>query len=360
MARWTASSPGSPPGTLQPQPQTGGSGSTPPLRVRCHLFDGDSYRCETVADPVAASELAKGVKCWIDIQGEPDTEALQQLQENFHLHPLALEDLFSPATRPKVEAFEEQLFILLDTVMIEKESLLQFQKFALFVEDNLLITLLPGGNADFLQPIYQRIQAPGTRLRNRGPGYLAYCLVDLVVDHYFLPLEAFGDTLEALEETILESADREDLGKLNVLKRNLLRLRHRAWPTRELINSLIRDESPWIGQETKLYLRDCYEHIVQIIEILENYRDLAGGLVDLYLSSASSRTNDIVKVLTIISAIFIPLTFIAGVYGMNFNPQAGRWNMPELNQPYGYVACLAAMLLIVLVQLVIFKKKRWF
>lgn len=332
----------------------------PPL-IRCHLYHGDDYQCAEAPDLAAAHQkLRQGAVCWIDIQGAPDDATLADLQSLFGVHPLALEDFFDPAQRPKMEVFEQHLFFLIDRLGADQGKAIGFERLAIFLGEGWVVSLFPPDAGDFLSPIYERLASTTTRMRARPADYLAYALIDLVVDHFFLPLEKVGDRLEELEAQILRRATREDLSHIHALKVNLLRLRHRIWPMRELINAMIRDETRFIGNDTKVYVRDCYDHIVQIMEINENFREIAGGMLDLYLSSSSNRTNDIVKVLTIISAVFIPLTFIAGVYGMNFNPQASRWNMPELNQPYGYVACLAVMFMIVIVQLVIFKIKRWF
>jgi magnesium transporter len=195
-------------------------------------------------------------------------------------------------------------------------------------------------------------------MRDSGAGYLAYAILDAVIDHYFPVLEAYGERLESLEDRIVAEPDRAVVAEIHEVKRELLHLRRAIWPQREALNSLVRDEIPHISEETRLYFRDCYDHAVRIIDLVETYREVCSDLMDLYLSSISNRMNEIMKVLTVISTLFIPLTFIVGVYGMNFNT-AFPWNMPELNWRYGYPACLALMLIIAIGQLIFFYRKGW-
>ena len=188
--------------------------------------------------------------------------------------------------------------------------------------------------------------------------YLAYALLDATVDQYYPVLESLGDSIEEIEEELLQKPSKEALRRLYENKRLLLQLRRAVWPQREIFNTLIRDDSGLICHETQIFLRDCYDHASQVIEILESFRDLAAGLMDVYLSSLGFRTNEIMRVLTVVTTIFIPLTFIAGVYGMNFNTQH-PWNMPELNWPYGYFACLGLMAAVAITLVVFFKRKHW-
>jgi magnesium transporter len=188
--------------------------------------------------------------------------------------------------------------------------------------------------------------------------YLAYALLDAMVDHFFPVLESVGDSIEEIEEELLDKPARSSLRKLYEAKRLLLQLRRAAWPQREIFNTLIRDDTGIVGRETQVFLRDCYDHTTQIIDMIESYRDLTAGLMDLYLSSLSFRTNEIMRVLTIVSVIFIPLTFLAGVYGMNFDTEM-KWNMPELHWPFGYAYFWAVCVCIVLGMLIFFKRKKW-
>ena len=204
-----------------------------------------------------------------------------------------------------------------------------------------------------------RIRKSNGRIRERGADYLAYSLLDAVVDHYFPLLEGFGERLEALEDAVVANPSRSLIGDVHRTRRDLLNLRRALWPQREALNQLVRDASPLITDETRLYLRDCYDHTIQLLDLLESFREVAAGMMDVYLSSASFRMNEIMKVLTIIATIFIPLTFIAGVYGMNFDPDVSPLNMPELRWKYGYPASLAIMAAVAGGLLFYFRKKDW-
>jgi magnesium transporter len=224
---------------------------------------------------------------------------------------------------------------------------------------NFLVTFqeFPG---DCLDPVRERIRKVQGRHRSAGPDYLAYSILDAIIDGYFPVLETLGETLESLEHDIVQkTSDQTLIARIHGVKRDLLTVRRAIWPFREAVNSLFREPSPLVNEETRLYLRDCYDHTIQLIDLLETYREVAGGLVDVYLSSVSNRMNEIMKVLTIIATIFMPLSFIAGLYGMNFNTEISPWNMPELNKPFGYPMVLLLMLAVVAALLAFFKRKRF-
>ena len=204
-----------------------------------------------------------------------------------------------------------------------------------------------------------RIRREGSLTRQSGPDLLAASLLDAVIDQFFPVLENLGEAIEDFEERVLETPGRQSLRDLHDFKRTLLQLRRSAWPQREVLGALSRDESGLISDKTKPYLRDVYDHTIQLMDMIESDRDVLAGLMDLYVSSMSIRTNEIMRVLTVVSAIFIPLTFIAGVYGMNFDIQAGPLNMPELHHPYGYVICVAVMLVVAVGQMIFFYRKGW-
>lgn len=209
------------------------------------------------------------------------------------------------------------------------------------------------------EPVLKRLETTGTRLRRLGVDYLAYALLDNVVDHYFSALDQIGESIESIEELVITNPKPEHLQNIHSMRRDLIYFRKSVWSLRDGINSLLRDETPLISNEVKVFLRDVYDHVVQVIDSIENQREMVYSLYDMYMSALSNRMNEVMKVLTIIATIFIPLTFIAGIYGMNFNPEASRWNMPELSWPWGYPAVMVLMLILGLLMVVYFKKKRW-
>jgi magnesium transporter len=223
-----------------------------------------------------------------------------------------------------------------------------------------LVTFQEEPEWDSFEPVRDRIRRGTGSIRRQGADYLAYALLDTIVDSFFPVLEELGEALEELENEVVENPTQATIEKIYRMRRGLMKLRRYIWPQRNVINSLIRDSDDLISQEVKVYLQDVYDHIVQVVDILENYRETASSLMDVYLSSISNRMNEVMKLLTVISSIFIPLTFIAGVYGMNFNPEKSPWNMPELEWPWGYVACLGVMGAIALLQVIFFWRRGWF
>lgn len=295
---------------------------------------------------------------WINIDGLGDIALLRKLSERFHIHPLALEDVLNTAQRPKVEHFTNHFFIVSEMIYFDETEKLAFEQVSLFLGDYFVITLQEECGHDVFDHVRARLRAGRGYARKMRADYLAYALLDASVDQIFPVLEVVGDSIESVEEELLDKPTRASLKKLYEAKRLLLHLRRAAWPHREIFNTLIRDDSGLIGKETQVFLRDCYDHITQIIDIIESYRDLTAGLMDLYLSSLGFRTNEIMRVLTVVSVLFIPLTFIAGVYGMNFNTDH-KWNMPELNWPFGYVWFWGLCLCTVGGMLLFFKRKKW-
>lgn len=296
-----------------------------------------------------------GLVSWVNIGGLGDVPMYERMAAHFHLHPLAMEDVFNMNQRPKVDDYPGHLFIVAQMVYAdEKTEEVCAEQVSFFLGKDLLISIQEEPDQDVFEPVRHRIQAGNEQIRGGGADYLAYALLDAVTDHFFPLLESVGESLEDLEDELLDRPTKASLEKLHNVKRTLLLLRRAAWPQRELLNNLQRDQTGFITTPTKVYLRDCYDHLVQIMDIIENYREMASSLMDIYLSAISIRTNDIMRVLTVISAIFIPLTFIAGVYGMNFDPSAGPLSMPELKKPHGYLICVVAMTLIAFGQLYFF------
>jgi magnesium transporter len=296
---------------------------------------------------------------WINVDGLGDIELLRAIGGHFGLHPLALEDVLNTGQRPKLEEYDNHFFIVAQMVFCEGKGDVSFEQVSIFLGRNFLITFQEEGTRDVFEAVRARLRNGRGFARKMGHDYLAYALLDAVVDHYFPVLESLGEVIEDLEDELVERPVRSCVMRLHELKRIFLQLRRSAWPEREVLNAMSRDESGLITHETKIFLRDCYDHTIQIMDVIESYRDLTSGMMDLYLSSLGMRTNEIMRVLTVVTTIFIPLTFIAGVYGMNFDTAASPYNMPELKHPYGYPICLAVMAIIAVGMVIFFRKKHW-
>jgi len=293
---------------------------------------------------------------WVDVAGLGDVATLEALGARFGLHRLALEDVVNLYQRPKVEAYTGYFMVVLRQPWLNGEF--SSEQITLFVGPNWLLSFQeqPG---DAYDQVRQRICAPGRPIRDLGPAYLAYTLIDAVMDAYFPILERLGEEMETLQDDIMLRPRPEALAAVYHARYALAHLRRTVWPVRELLNAMIRDPLPGVTDETRVYLRDCYDHAILAMEMTESYRDMATDLMDFYLSSMSNRTNEIMKVLTITGSIFIPLTFIAGVYGMNFNTARSPYNMPELNSVLGYPGVLLLMAAVALTMLVWFRRKGW-
>ena len=304
--------------------------------------------------------LQRETLTWIHVQGEAEPDTMRQLGKLFGLHHLALEDVINTGQRPKVDDYKDQLFVVMSHPVMDTESRkLKMAQLSLFIGHNFVISFHPG-KLDPFEPIRQRLRDHAGRIRQRGADYLLYALIDLVIDEGFPLLELLGDEIEQLEEELLDTPNKNSLSELHHLKRTLLIVRRMLWPQREVLNSLIRDDTGIIHEESQVYYRDCYDHTIQIMDLIESYRDMVTGLMDVYLSSVSYRLNEIMRVLTIIATIFIPLTFIVGVYGMNFSNSESPWAMPELHWHYGYPLVWLLMIAIFGAMLVYFKRKKWF
>lgn len=278
------------------------------------------------------AELGRHPVVWVNVDGLGDVSVIKRLGEIFGLHPLALEDVVHTHQRPKVEQYPEQLFVVLREARLSER--LETEQFSLFLGKNFVLSF-GEREGDAFDPIRERIRQKSGRVRLRGADYLAYSLIDATIDSCFPMLEAYSDRLEELEDCLVQRPDRAVLARLHDTKRDLLVLRRALWPTREAVAMLSREEHALVAADTRVWLRDCYDHVVQLIDLAETDREVCADLMDLYLSSVSNRLNSVMKVLTIISTIFIPLTFLAGVYGMNFHTEVG--NMPELLWRHGYL-----------------------
>ncbi|MEK0448728.1 MAG: magnesium/cobalt transporter CorA [Verrucomicrobiota bacterium] len=314
--------------------------------------------------PELPAEVTKGNVLWIELNGLADVNLLKALGERFNLHPLALEDVLNVGQRPKFETYENHLFIIAQMIYNEGAETLCGEQVSIFVGENVLISIQEDHETDVFEPVRQRIRVGGGYVRKMGPDYLAYALLDAIVDHCFPVLEIIGEALEEMENEVLNKPNPRTVGTVHNFKRTLMQLRRFVWPERDVVSAMLHSDSQVIRKETRIFLRDLYDHTVQIMDLIEAYREVTTGLFEMYLSSVSLRTNEIMRVLTVISAIFIPLTFIVGLYGMNFQPttttgDAAPANMPELHWKYGYPLVLGVMALIAAGQIYFFKRKKW-
>jgi len=341
--------PGAAPGSVIIDPQAPLSQMT----VTTYGPDGVSERC--VADPAEIRKYLDhpGV-VWINVEGLGSESVLRGLAELFQLHPLALEDVVNVHQRAKVDRYGDQLFITARISAAEQE---RTEQLSLFLGRKYVLTFLedPG---DCFDPVRRRLRDNDGVIRRRGADYLAYALLDAAVDAYFPLLELFGEKLETLEDEVIARPTPLVVAKIHDAKHHLRGLRRVIWPLREAMNELARDTSTFVGDETRVYFRDLYDHTVQIIDLVETYREMGSDLTDLYLSSLSNRLNEIMRVLTVISTIFMPLSFIVGVYGMNFDTDS-PWNMPELKWRYGYLFVAIILLATSLGMLGFFWRRGW-
>ena len=290
---------------------------------------------------------------WINVNGINNAKNLEELGACFHLHPLVLEDILNTEQRPKLDDYGDYLFVVLKMLHLQDgQEDIAAEQISLIVGNDYVISLHET-NHDVFKIIRERLHAAKGRIRRSGNDYLAYALLDLIVDQYFVILEDLGEVIEDLESEVVTTPTPETFSQIHRLKRVMIMLRKSVWPLREVISQLERSESPLIKKPTVLYFKDVYDHVIQIIDNIETFRDILSGMLDIYLSSVSNRLNEVMKVLTIIATIFIPLTFIAGVYGMNFK------NMPELAWPDGYYMALGMMGSVALIMVIFFWKKGW-
>lgn len=290
---------------------------------------------------------------WVNVVGIQQVEVLEKLGNYFTVHPLALEDILNTEQRPKIEDYGEDLFLVVKLLSYrEKTDEIEAEQISLILRPHALLSFQEREGDDFAN-VKERLRSGKGRLRKMGADYLAYTLLDIVVDQYFGVLEKLGESVEVLEEKLLSDPTTPTLRKIQNLKREMLLLRKWTWPLREVISSLERGEFPGIQENTRIYLRDVYDHTIQVMDTIEIYRDMLSGMLDIYLSSLNNRMSSVMKVLTVIATVFMPLTFLAGVYGMNFR------HMPELDWPWGYPLVLAVMGLIAILMLTLFRRKKW-
>jgi magnesium transporter len=291
---------------------------------------------------------------WINIDGLHDVEIIEKIGKHFGLHSLLLEDILHTEQRPKMEDFEDYLFIVLKMLYYDQEEheIIQAEQVSLILGANFVLSFQER-EGDVFNVIRDRIRTGKGRIRKAGADYLAYSLVDAIVDNYFIILERLGEKIESIEEELVTNPTPETLQTIHHLKREMIFLRKSVWPLREVINVLERGESALIQESTGIYLRDLYDHTIQVIDSIETFRDMVSGMLDIYLSSISNKMNEVMKVLTIIATVFIPLTFIAGIYGMNFE------YMPELGWRWGYPVVWLVIVAVIITMVFYFRKKKW-
>jgi magnesium transporter len=347
-------SPGAPPGTLVLEDTE---------KPKIYLIDYCAERVvekwiDSVEDAVEYLTDDLPSITWIDVQGIGHKPTFERLGEVFRIHPLALEDVVNVPQRPKSDLYPDQHVIIGRMAQTDEQGSLVTEQIAIVFGKGFVLTVQEEPNTDVLEPVRERIRKGRALMRTGGADYLAYALLDAIIDGFYPVLEKIGDRLDDIELDALKGK-RNTAQQIHDIKRDLLALRRAIWPQRELANSLIRDGSHHIQEHTRLYLRDTYDHAVQVMDMVETFREISSGLMDLYLSGVSNKMNEIMKVLTIISTIFLPLTFIAGVYGMNFDTDVSPYNMPELRLKYGYLASIGLMLFSVGGLFIFYWRKGW-
>lgn len=308
---------------------------------------------KTIEECFLFKDKSRSTVAWINIDGIHQSELLGKLGEGFGLHPLIVEDILNTDQRPKIEDFEEYNYIVLKMLHFQgKDGEIVSEQVSLILGSNFVISFQER-EVDIFHVIRDRIRTNKGRIRKMGADYLAYCLLDAIVDNYFIIMETLGEKIESLEDELVSNPTPKVLRAIYNLKRNMILLRRSVWPLRELIGGLERGESSLIQGSTRIYLKDIYDHTIHIIDTLETFREMVAGMLEIYLSSMSNRLNAVIKVLTMLATIFMPLTFIAGIYGMNFK------YMPELEWRWGYPIILLIMVAVGITMVYYFKRKKW-
>lgn len=345
--------PGTAPGTLTEHENA----TVKPLHICMTVYSADScqrYELQSLSE--AWQYINQEAINWLSLNGTVNIEVLNELKEHFGLHPLALEDVMNQGQHPKLEDYPGHHFL---TAYLLSDSRYQDAlQLSMFCGGNFLISLV-ADEEDAFKLVYQRLQNPGSSLRQQGTDYLAYSLIDALIDRFFPRLESMNEELGRLEDNVFRGQSQDLIARVHELKGRLVSLEKLVWGMQELVAAMRNTDSGFASSHTRLYLRDCYDHTEQLLHSIDSLREISNSLTETFLSLVNNQMNQVIKVLTIIATIFIPLTFIVGVYGMNFNPHAGPLNMPELNWPYGYISIWALMLVIAGVMIVIFKRRRW-
>ncbi|MCW8995872.1 MAG: magnesium/cobalt transporter CorA [Ignavibacteriaceae bacterium] len=291
---------------------------------------------------------------WVSVCGLHETEFLKQVGEKFKVHPLVLEDILNTETRPKIEITDDYLFIVMKLVLFNPEHKILETEQVSFILGRTFLFSFSEKSDEIFNPIKERIATQLGKIRKKGPDYLLYALMDIVVDNYFLALEKIEERIETLDDEVINNPERSQIESIYNLRNLLLMMRRSIWPYREIVNQLIKDDSDLLDDSIEPYLRDLYDHTIHITETIEQQREITNGLMEIYLSMMSNKMNEVMKVLTVIATIFIPLTFIVGIYGMNFK------YMPELDVPWAYYAVWGVMFAVVVTMVIYFRRKNWF
>ena len=335
--------------------------------IKLHSYNADYYNEEILPDLSNLKDRLtdNNLTYWIDIKGFKDIDLFEKLSKDFNINKLVLEDITMTYQRPKFEEYGIYDFAISRMLYMDSEKNLVNEQLSFILTKNVLFTF-QDRYEDCLTPIRKRLEIGKGNIRIGGSSYLMYALMDIVVDEYFAVLGFWSENLDAIEDRLLDKPDKTIMFDTQTIKRNLITLRRVAWPERDKMNDILRSDSPLIDVKTKLYVRDAYDHCIQVIDMVESLKEISASIIDMYLSIISNRMNEIMKVLTIISSIFIPLTFIAGIYGMNFSredPETGKLlsqNMPELYLEHGYLYTMIGMGIIAVIQVIYFWRKGWF
>ncbi len=353
MARFTGKrrqKAGLPPGTLIHV----GEARVEQVRITCVRYgsDGVTETPVTRVEDLPHPPDPPGV-IWVNVDGLHDVAVVEAIGRRFGIHPLTLEDILHTGQRPKLDDYDTYLYVVLKMLSYNPRNRgLDAEQVSLVLGERFLLSFQERAG-DVFDPVRERIRRAKGRIRRSGCDYLAYALIDAVVDHYFAALEAFGERIEETEDELYADPDQETLGRIHDMRRQMMLFRRHVWPVRQILAGLKKEGPPLVDEETVVFLGDVSDHAVQIIDTVESFRDLLSGLLDLYLSSISNRMNEVMKVLTIIATIFIPLTFLAGIYGMNFT------YMPELRWRWGYFVLWGVMLSVAGGMLIYFRRKKW-
>ncbi len=324
-----------------------------PVRISILDYDTDNIRDiqeATIAD--ACRFMQEDSVTWINVSGVHDTAVIRSIGEAFHLHPLVQEDIVNTEQRPKLEDYDDYLFIVAKMLTLAADGGIQMEQLSMIVGNRYVICFQEGAG-DVFDPVRARIKKGKGRIRRFGADYLAYALLDMVVDHYYAVFEQLEETIESLQERVIDAPTAEVLAEIQDFRHQVVHLRKTIWPLREVVSGLLKQDSSLLGDEVGLYFKDVYDHTIQAVDTLETYRDLIAGVFDIYLSSVSQKMNQVMKVLTIIATLFIPLTFVAGIYGMNFK------YMPELDWQWSYPVFWGVVLIIAAVMVILFKRRDW-
>ena len=325
-----------------------------PVKLSVIKYDGANFEEKAVGNVEEAFKLrSKSSVMWLNIDGVHQPEIIEQVGKSFGLHPLVAEDIASTGQRPKMEDFDDYIFVVVRMFRFDgEEGETKSEQISIILGADFVISFQER-EGDVFDAIRERLRNNKGKIRKLGADYLAYALIDAIVDNYFMILENLGEAVEDIEDRLVTNPTSETLQTIHDLKREMIYLRKSVWPLREVINRMERSESPLINKSTFVYLRDVYDHTIQIMDAVDTFRDMLSGMLDIYLSSVSNRMNEVMKVLTVIATIFIPLTFVAGIYGMNFK------FMPELDLTWSYPAVLVLMLVVALLMVMFFRRKKW-